>query len=97
MEAHNFSAALSVTSLHSAKGKEVEEKSVTAQTLVKSVCSIGTSRVTKDSEDDSGKEMGDDKVDGSSDSKQVAIDGMDILHGNGKHGAMLFSTASLLM
>jgi hypothetical protein len=80
VEAHNFSTALSVISLHSAKGKGAEEKSVTAQTLVKSVYSIGTSWVTKDSDDESDKEKGDNKADGSSDSKQVAIDGMDILH-----------------
>jgi hypothetical protein len=55
LEAHNFSAALSVTSLHSAKGKRAEENSVTTQTLAKSVYSIGTSRVTKDSYDESDK------------------------------------------
>ena len=33
-------------------------------------------------------------MDGSSNSKQVTIDGMDILHSDGKHKAMLFSTAS---
>ncbi len=32
-------------------------------------------------------------MDGSSNSKQVTIDGMDILHSDGKHKAMLFSTA----
>jgi hypothetical protein len=90
VEAHNFSTALSVTSLHSPKGKEAKVKSVTAQTLVKSVYSIGTSRVTKDSDDESDKEKGDNVADGGSDSKQVAIDGMDILHGNDKHEAMLF-------
>jgi hypothetical protein len=51
------------------------------------------SRVTKDSDDESDKEKGDNEMDGSSDSKQVAIDRMDILHSNGKHGAILFSTA----
>jgi hypothetical protein len=96
VEACNFSTVLSVTSTHSAKGKESEEKSVTAQTLVKLVYSIGmSSRVTKDWDDESDKEKGDDKADGSSESKQVMIDGMDILHSNGKHRAMLFSTASM--
>jgi hypothetical protein len=95
VEAHNSSAAVSVTSLHSAKGKEPDEKSVTAQTLVISVYSIGTSRVTKDLDDESDKEKGEDKADGGSDSKQVAIDGMDILHSNGKHRAMLFSMTSM--
>ncbi len=49
--------------------------------------------MTKDSEDKSGKEEEDNEADGSSASKQVAIDGMDILHSDGKHRAMLFSTA----
>ena len=48
--------------------------------------------MTKDSEDKSGKEEEGKEADGSSASKQVAIDGMDILHSNGKHGATLFST-----
>ncbi len=93
VEAHNFSAALSVISLHLAKGKGAEEKPGPTPTLVQSVYSIGTSKVTKDSEDKSGKEEEDDKADGSSASKQVAIDGMDILHSNSKHGMTLFSTA----
>jgi hypothetical protein len=81
--------------LHSAKGKGAEEKSVTTQTLGESVYSIGTSRVTKDSDDESDEEKGDNKADSSSDSNQVAIDGMDILHSDDKHGEMLFSTASM--
>ncbi len=60
---------------------------------MQSVYSLGTFKVTKDSEDKSGKEDESKEADGSSVSKQVAIDGMDILHSNGKHGAMLFSTA----
>jgi hypothetical protein len=60
---------------------------------VQSVYSIGTSKVTKDSEDKSGEEEEHDKVGGSSVSKQVAIDGIDILHSNSKHGATLFSTS----
>jgi hypothetical protein len=89
VEAHNFSAALSVTSLHSTKGKGAEEKPGPTPTLAQSVYSIGTSKVTKDSEDESGKEEEGKEADGSSASKQVAIDGMDILHSNGKHGATL--------
>ncbi len=60
---------------------------------MKSVYSIGTSRVTKDLDDESDKEKGDNKTDGGSNSKQVAIDGVDILHSDGKHWAMHFSTA----
>jgi hypothetical protein len=91
VEAHNFSAALSVTSLNLAKGKGAEEKPGPTPTLAQLVYSIGTSKVTKDSEDKSGKEKEGKEADGSSISKQVAIDGMDILHSNGKHGATLFS------
>jgi hypothetical protein len=72
------------------KGKEVEEKSVTAQTLVKSAYSIGTSWVTKDSDDESGKEKADGKANGGSDSKQVAIDGMNILHSIANTGQCFF-------
>ncbi len=50
-----------------------------------------TSRVTNDSEEKSDKDEEDN--DGSSDSKHVAIDGIDILQRNGKQGAMLFLTA----
>ncbi len=51
--------------------------------------------MTKDLNDESDKEKGDKEADGKSNSKQVTIDGMDILHSNGKHRAMLFSTASM--
>jgi hypothetical protein len=51
VEAHNFSAASSVTSLHLAKGKGAEEKPGPTPTLAQSVYSIDTSKVTKDSED----------------------------------------------
>ncbi len=95
VEAHNLSIALSVTSLHSTKGKGAEEKPGPTPTLAQSVYSIGMSKVTKDSEDKSGKEEEGKEADGSSASKQVAIDGMDILHSNGKHGVTLFSTASM--
>jgi hypothetical protein len=49
VEAHNFSAALSVTSLHSSKEKRVQESQALTLTLAQSVDSIGTSKVTKDS------------------------------------------------
>ncbi len=62
---------------------------------MKSVYSIGTSRVTKDLDDESDEKKGDDKANSGSDSKHVAIDRMDILHSDGKHGAMLFSAASM--
>ncbi len=84
---------MSVTSLHLAKGKGAEDKPDTKPTLAQSVYNRGTSKVTKDSEDTSGKEEEDNEADGSSTSKQVDIDGMDILHSNGKHVAALFSTA----
>ncbi len=71
----------------------MEDKPGPTPTLAQSVYSIGTSKVTKDSEDDSGKEEEGKEADGSSASKHAAIDGMDILHSNGKHGATLFSTA----
>ena len=50
IEAHNFSAALSVTSLHSTKGKAAEEGLGPTPVLAQSVYSIGTSKVTKDSD-----------------------------------------------
>ncbi len=93
VEAHNFSAAFSVTSLHLAKGKGSEDKPGPTPTLAQLVYSIGMSKVTKDSEDESGKEEKGKDVDGSSTSKQIAIDGMGILHSDGKHGATLFSAA----
>ncbi len=95
VEAHNFSADLSVTSLHSAKAKRVQETSAPTPTLVQSVYSIGTSKVTKDSEDNLDKEEEDAEMDGGSGKNKVAINRMDILHSNGKHGAMLFVTASM--
>jgi hypothetical protein len=57
VEAHNFSAALSVTSLHLAKGKGAEETPAPTPTLAQSVYSLGTSKVTKDSEDNSKRQM----------------------------------------
>ncbi len=93
VEAHNFSAAVSVTSLHLAKGKGVEETPAPTPTLVQSVYSIGTSKVTKDSEDNSDEEVDDAKADNSFGINKVAIDGMDILHSNGNQGAMLLTMA----
>ncbi len=49
--------------------------------------------MTKNLEDESGEEEEDNQVDNSSASKQVAIDGINILHSNSKHGVTLFSTA----
>jgi hypothetical protein len=88
VEAHNFSAYLSVTSLHLAKAKRVQETPASTPTLAQSVYSIGTSKVTKDSEDNLDKEEDDAEIDGGSSKNKVAINGMDILHSNGKHGAM---------
>jgi hypothetical protein len=75
--------ALSVTSLHSAKGKGAEETPAPTPTLAQSVYSVGTSKVTKDSEDDSDEEVDDAKADNSSGINEVAIVGMDILHRDG--------------
>jgi hypothetical protein len=95
VEAHNFSADLSVTSLHSAKAKRVQETPAPTPTLAQSVYSIGTSKVTKDSEDNLDKEEEDAETDGGSGKNEVMINGIDILHSDGKHGAMLFATASM--
>ncbi len=46
VEVHNFSAVLLVTSLHSTKGKEAEEKISHSSNSSETVYSIGTSRVT---------------------------------------------------
>ncbi len=94
IEAHNFSAALSVTSLRSTKGKAAEERPGPTPTLAQSVYSIGTSKVTKDLDDESGEEEEDNEGEGNSGHKKIAIDGMDMLSRDGK-GAMLFSTVSM--
>jgi hypothetical protein len=88
VESHNFSAALSVTSLHLAKEKVAEETPAPTPTLAQLVYSIGTSKVTKDSEDNLDKEADDAKADNSSGINKVAIAGMDILHSNGNQGTM---------
>ena len=92
MEAHNFSAALSITSLRSTKGRGLALPAPNP-TLAQSVYSIGTSKVTNDSEERSDDDEED--TDGGFESKLVAIDGMDIVTGNDGHGAMLFLTASM--
>ena len=50
MEAHNFSALVSVTTAHSCNKKKRDAESVvTKQTLAKSIMSIGTTKVTNES------------------------------------------------
>ncbi len=88
IEAHNFSVALSVTSLHSAKRKGVKETPAPNPALAQSVYSIGTSRVTHNTEEKSDED--EDDTDGGSDDKHIAIDGMDILKGNNNQGVMIF-------
>jgi hypothetical protein len=94
IEAHNFLAALSVTSLRSTKGKAAEEGPGLTPTLAQSVYSIGTSRVTKDSDNESGEEEEDNEGEGNPGHRTIAINGMDMLSGDSK-AAMLFSTASM--
>ena len=95
MEAHNFSAALSLTSLRSSKGRGRGTVAPPAPnpTLAQSVYSIGTSKITNESEERSDEE--DDDTDDSPENTLVAIDGMDIVMGNKGKGAMLLSTASM--
>jgi hypothetical protein len=95
IEAHNFSVALSITSLCSKKGRGRGALAPPSPnlTLAQSVYSIGTSKVTNESEERSDDD--EDNTDGDSNSKQVAIDSMDIVKGNDGQGAMLFSTASM--
>ena len=95
IEAHNFSAALSITSLRSKKGRErgVLAPPSSNPTLAQSVYSIGMSKVTNESEERSDDD--EDDTNGDSNSKQVAIDSMDIVKGNDGQGAMLFLTASM--
>jgi hypothetical protein len=93
IEAHSFSAALSVTSLHSAKGKGAKETPAPNPALAQLVYSIGTSRVTHDSEEKSDDD--EDNTNGGSDDKHIAIDGMDILKSDDNQGAMLFLMASM--
>ena len=94
IEAHSFSVALSVTSMRSTKGNAAEEGPGLAPTLEQSVYSIGTSKVMKDLDNESGKEEEDNEGEGNSGHKKIAIDGMDMLSRDGK-GAMLFLTMSM--
>jgi hypothetical protein len=73
----------------------VQEPQALTPTLAQSVYSIGTSKVTKDSEDESDEEGDDAEVDGGTGKHEVAINGMDILYNDGMHGAMLLTTASM--
>ena len=96
IEAHNFSSALSLTSLRSAKrgGKGASKLPAQDLTLAQSVYSIGTSKVTNESE-----EKLDDEEESTEDSTEerleVTFDGMDIVTGGNKQGDMLLSTASM--
>ncbi len=94
IEAYNFSAAPSVTSLPSAREKGAEEGPGPTPTPAQLVYSIGTSKVTKESDNVLDGEEGDNVEEGNSNHQQVAIDGMNIVQGNRKE-AMLFSTASM--
>jgi len=96
IEAHNFSSALSLTSLRSTKGGENGASKSPAQdlTLAQSVFSVATSKVTNESE-----EKLDDDEDSTEDGQEerqekVTFDGMDIVTG-GNQGAMLLLTASM--
>ena len=89
IEAHNFSEALPVTSLRSTKGKGTEEGPVPTPSLAQSVYSIGTSQ-SQSTRSTNQRRRRKTK----SGHKKVAIDGMDMLSGDGK-GAMLFLTASM--
>ncbi len=73
----------------------MQEPQALTSTLAQSVYSIGTSKVTKDSEDKSDKEEDDTEVDGGTGKHKVAINRMDILRNNGTRGAMLLMTASM--
>jgi hypothetical protein len=75
------------------KGKGIGESPAPNPTLAQSVYSIGTSKVTNDSEERSNDE--DKDTNGGSKNMQVAIDGMDIVTGNDGQGAMLLLTASM--
>jgi hypothetical protein len=78
IEAHNFLAALPITSLCSNKGWERGALAPPSPnpTLAQSVYSIGTSKVTNEFKERS--DDNEDDTDGDSDSKQVAINGMDM-------------------
>ena len=96
IEAHNFSSALSLTSLRSAKkgGKSASKLPAQDMTLAQSVYSIGTSKVTNESDDKSDNEE-DSTEDSTEGGPKVTFDGMDIVTGENKQAAMLLSTASM--
>lgn len=96
VEAHNFSAALSLTSLRSSKGGGKGAKVPIPQdfTLAQSVFSVATSKVTNESEEKLDDD--DDSADASREERRVKVtfDGMDIVKG-GNSSATLLSTASM--
>ncbi len=95
IEAHNFLAAPSVTTLCLAREKGAEEGPGPTPTLAQLVYSIGTSKVTKESDNESDEEEEEeDAEEGNLENQQAAINGMDIVCANRK-GAILFSTASM--
>ena len=95
IEAHNFSSALSITSLRSAKKGDKGAAMLPAKnrTLEQSVYSI-TSKVTNESEE----KLDNDEVSsegGSEGRQELTFDGMDIVKGGTAQAAMLFTTGSM--
>jgi len=96
IEAHNFSSDLSLTSLHTAKkrGQTVGRSSAKNITLAQSVYSIGTSKVTNES--DERLEGDDETIDGEAErGQEVTFDGMDVVERGETNKAMLLTTASM--
>lgn len=95
IEAHNFSAALSITSLRSAKkgDKDATKLQAKNRTLEQSVYSI-TSKVTNESEEklDNDEALSED---GSEGRQELTFDGMEIVKGNDSQAAMIFTTGSM--
>ncbi len=95
IEAHNFSAALSITSLRSAKkgDKDATKLQAKNRTLEQSVYSI-TSKVTNESEEklDNDEALSED---GSEGRQELTFDGMEIVKGNDSQAAMTFTTGSM--
>jgi hypothetical protein len=95
IEAHNFSAALSITSLRSAKkgDKDATKLQAKNRTLEQSVYSI-TSKVTNESEEklDNDEALSED---GSEGRQELTFDGMEIVKGNNSQAAMTFTTGSM--
>ena len=95
IEAHNFSSALSITSLRSVKKGDKGAAMLPAknQTLEQSVYSI-TSKVTNESEE----KLDNNEVSsegGSEGRQELTFDGMDIVNGDAAQAAMLFTTGSM--